>query len=85
MRNNSRSLKQFTAHSGPAFSLDWHPEEKFWLATSGRDKTIKASLWARSICASRATNTFVIICYRAWWKDANATPTPGTWRRLRKA
>ena len=41
MRNNSRSAKQFTAHTGPAFSLDWHPEEKHWIATSGRDKTIK--------------------------------------------
>ena len=29
------------AHNGPAFGLDWHPEEKQWLATCGRDKIIK--------------------------------------------
>lgn len=33
--------KQFTAHSGPMFCLDWHPSEPRWLATGGRDKTIK--------------------------------------------
>lgn len=37
----SRPLKSFTAHSGPAYSLDWHPTKKEWIATGGRDKTIK--------------------------------------------
>ncbi|KAH1017458.1 GATOR complex protein WDR24 isoform X1 [Dendroctonus ponderosae] len=31
---------QFTAHSGPVFACDWHPEST-WLATASRDKTIK--------------------------------------------
>ena len=34
-------LQQFTAHNGPVFSVDWHPTESKWLATGGRDKTIK--------------------------------------------
>ncbi|KAK6165695.1 hypothetical protein SNE40_022574 [Patella caerulea] len=41
MRRQDRCIKQFPAHTGPAFSLDWHPEEKDWLATAGRDKMIK--------------------------------------------
>ena len=36
--------KQFTAHSGPVFSIDWHPEDRNWFATAGRDKTIKVCI-----------------------------------------
>ncbi|XP_069952963.1 GATOR2 complex protein WDR24 isoform X3 [Cherax quadricarinatus] len=41
MRRSDRVEKQFTAHGGPIFALDWHPEVKTWIATAGRDKTIK--------------------------------------------
>ncbi|XP_050714381.1 GATOR complex protein WDR24-like isoform X2 [Eriocheir sinensis] len=41
MRRPDRVEKQFTAHGGPIFALDWHPEVKTWIATAGRDKTIK--------------------------------------------
>lgn len=41
MRRTDRCERQFTAHNGPVFACDWHPEEKRWLATAGRDKTIK--------------------------------------------
>ncbi|PVD30506.1 hypothetical protein C0Q70_09773 [Pomacea canaliculata] len=41
MRRPDRCEKQFTAHNEPVFSLDWHPEDKSWLATAGRDKMIK--------------------------------------------
>ena len=41
MRNPQRWERQITAHNGPAFALDWHPEEKTWLATGGRDKMLK--------------------------------------------
>ncbi|KAG1698554.1 GATOR complex protein WDR24 [Nymphon striatum] len=40
-RRTDRCERQFTAHSGPVFACDWHPEEKNCLATAGRDKTIK--------------------------------------------
>ncbi|CAG0917946.1 unnamed protein product [Notodromas monacha] len=33
--------RQFTSHSGPVFACDWHPLNRSWLATAGRDKTIK--------------------------------------------
>lgn len=36
-----RPLKSFTAHSGPVYSIDWHPSKKEWIATGGRDNTIK--------------------------------------------
>ncbi|KAG8199533.1 hypothetical protein JTE90_009375 [Oedothorax gibbosus] len=41
LRRTDRFEKQFAAHSGPVFTCDWHPEEKFLFATAGRDKTIK--------------------------------------------
>nr|XP_045612987.1 GATOR complex protein WDR24-like isoform X2 [Procambarus clarkii] len=41
MRRSDRVEKQFTAHGGPIFALDWHPDVKTWIATAGRDKTIK--------------------------------------------
>ncbi|EFX79073.1 hypothetical protein DAPPUDRAFT_52862 [Daphnia pulex] len=41
LRRQDRSEKQFTAHSGPVFACDWHPENKSWLATAGRDKAVK--------------------------------------------
>ncbi|KAI5637278.1 WD domain, g-beta repeat domain-containing protein [Phthorimaea operculella] len=40
VRKADRPLQQFTAHSGPVFACDWHPELP-WLATASRDKTIK--------------------------------------------
>nr|CAD7204122.1 unnamed protein product [Timema douglasi] len=42
MRRPDRWTQQFTAHSGPVFTCDWHPAEP-WLATASRDKTIKIS------------------------------------------
>ena len=41
MRNTSRWERQFTAHGGPVFSIDWHPDERNWLASGGRDKLLK--------------------------------------------
>ena len=41
MRKGDKSEKLFTAHNEPVFAIDWHPEDKNWLATAGRDKMIK--------------------------------------------
>ncbi|KAK8765664.1 hypothetical protein V5799_031726 [Amblyomma americanum] len=41
LRRSDKCERQFTAHSGPVFTCDWHPEEKRFLATGGRDKAIK--------------------------------------------
>ncbi|XP_077297992.1 WD repeat domain 24 [Arctopsyche grandis] len=40
IRKAEKCFHQFTAHSGPVFACDWHPESP-WLATASRDKTIK--------------------------------------------
>ncbi|XP_075228783.1 WD repeat domain 24 isoform X2 [Lycorma delicatula] len=40
LRRPDKCFHQFTAHSGPIFACDWHPEMA-WLATASRDKTIK--------------------------------------------
>ncbi|VVD05399.1 unnamed protein product [Leptidea sinapis] len=39
-RRHDRALHHFTAHSGPVFACDWHPDVPC-LATASRDKTIK--------------------------------------------
>ncbi|RWS16395.1 WD repeat-containing protein 24-like protein [Dinothrombium tinctorium] len=49
-RRNDKYLRQFTAHSGPVFSCDWHPEDRRWFATAGRDKTIK--VWDLTIAGT---------------------------------
>lgn len=43
MRRPDKMEKQLTAHSGPVFTIDWHPDDKNWLGTAGRDKMIKVS------------------------------------------
>ncbi|XP_060528349.1 GATOR complex protein WDR24 isoform X2 [Cylas formicarius] len=40
VRKPEKYQQQYTAHSGPVFACDWHPET-MWLATASRDKTIK--------------------------------------------
>lgn len=44
IRRSDKSQQQFTAHSGPVFACDWHPDMT-WLATASRDKTIKVRLF----------------------------------------
>lgn len=39
-RRNDKAILQFTAHSGPIYTCDWHPTQH-WLATGSRDKQIK--------------------------------------------
>ncbi|KAK0089843.1 hypothetical protein PV325_005150 [Microctonus aethiopoides] len=46
LRRPDRYFQHFTAHSGPIFACDWHPETT-WLATASRDKTIK--IWDLSV------------------------------------
>ncbi|CAN7996544.1 unnamed protein product, partial [Ixodes hexagonus] len=41
LRRADKCERQFTAHSGPVFTCDWHPDDKRLLATGGRDKAIK--------------------------------------------
>lgn len=43
IRKTEKAVLQYTAHSGPVFACDWHPE-MVWLATASRDKTIKVSI-----------------------------------------
>ncbi|EDO45890.1 predicted protein, partial [Nematostella vectensis] len=41
MRRTDTYYHQFMAHNGPVFTLDWHPEDRNWIATGGRDKCVK--------------------------------------------
>ena len=50
LRRHDKYFQHFTAHSGPIFACDWHPETA-WLATASRDKTIKVwDLTAKPSC-----------------------------------
>lgn len=40
LRKSDKCVLQFTAHSGPIYTCDWH-STKNWLATGSRDKQIK--------------------------------------------
>ncbi|XP_022079765.1 GATOR complex protein WDR24-like [Acanthaster planci] len=40
-RRSDKYLLNNVAHIGPAFALDWHPEDRNAIATCGRDKLIK--------------------------------------------
>lgn len=40
MKRPDRCQLQFTAHSGPVYTCDWHPTQP-WLATGSRDRQIK--------------------------------------------
>ncbi|XP_017846940.1 GATOR complex protein WDR24 isoform X2 [Drosophila busckii] len=40
LRKIDKCMVQFTAHSGPIYTCDWHPTRN-WLATGSRDKQIK--------------------------------------------
>ncbi|XP_005107402.1 GATOR complex protein WDR24 [Aplysia californica] len=54
MRRPDRCERQFMAHNGPVFSLDWHPFDKtWWLATGGRDKMVK--VWEMQRGSDRAS------------------------------
>ncbi|XP_012587166.1 PREDICTED: WD repeat-containing protein 24 [Condylura cristata] len=41
VRRPDRCERMFTAHNGPVFCCDWHPDDRGWLATGGRDKMVK--------------------------------------------
>ena len=55
MRWPGKCERQFMAHSGPVFSMDWHPADKtWWLATTGRDTMIKVCASDRNVkCLNR--------------------------------
>lgn len=55
LRRHDKYFSQFTAHSGPIFACDWHPEVQ-WLATASRDKTIK--VW--DLSSKAQTMEFII-------------------------
>ncbi len=48
-RNPARYEKRFTPHLG-GIHLDWHPEERNWLATASKDK---------QICVNKIENVLV--------------------------
>ncbi|XP_030625773.1 GATOR2 complex protein WDR24 [Chanos chanos] len=56
IRRPDRYERMFTAHTGPVFCCDWHPEDRGWLATGGRDKMVK--VW--DMTTNRAKEIFCV-------------------------
>ena len=42
-RQPSSPINSFMGHNGPTFAIDWHHEERNWVASAGRDKMIKVA------------------------------------------
>ncbi|XP_032814997.2 GATOR2 complex protein WDR24 isoform X2 [Petromyzon marinus] len=56
IRRSDRAERMFTAHNGPVFTCDWHPDERGWLATGGRDKLVK--VW--DVASARAREQYCV-------------------------
>ncbi|XP_032869175.1 LOW QUALITY PROTEIN: GATOR complex protein WDR24-like [Amblyraja radiata] len=54
MRRPDRCERMFTAHNGPVFSCDWHPDDRGCLVTGGRDKMVK--VWELTGYKARETH-----------------------------
>ncbi|CAG9761034.1 unnamed protein product [Ceutorhynchus assimilis] len=65
VRKPDKSQHQFTAHSGPVFACDWHPEAT-WLATASRDKTIKVWEMTGRPTLEYTIHTIASIGYVKW-------------------
>ena len=66
-RKTSSCVWDFTAHSGPVFALNFHPENKNILASAGRDRLIKVGSYTTPYPAGAAVG-FVVprssVCLR---------------------
>ncbi|KAL1497792.1 hypothetical protein ABEB36_008690 [Hypothenemus hampei] len=65
VRKPEKLQTQFTAHSGPVFACDWHPEST-WLATASRDKTIKVWDLSTKPTLEYTIHTIASIGYIKW-------------------
>lgn len=65
VRKPDKFQQAFTAHSGPVFACDWHPESA-WLATASRDKTIKVWDLTNKPTLEYIIHTIASIGYVKW-------------------
>ncbi|XP_033106164.1 GATOR complex protein WDR24-like [Anneissia japonica] len=69
LRKTDKSMLSYPTHSGPSFGIAWHPEETNWLATCGRDKTIKIWSWdghSKYLTQEHVINTFAPVSNIKW-------------------
>ena len=65
LRKPEHFLLQFAGHFGPVFSIDWHPEDRSWLGTGGRDKTIKVwNIQSKGACIHSVPTIAEVACVR---------------------
>ena len=67
MRKTDKFVQQFTAHSGPIYCLDFHPQMP-WLATGSRDKLIKVWNMSSSKPSLEYTIHTIAVIGRIRWR-----------------
>ncbi|CAN8021181.1 unnamed protein product [Ixodes persulcatus] len=66
LRRADKCERQFTAHSGPVFTCDWHPDDRRLLATGGRDKAIKIWDISSKPTLSQCIQTIASVAHIKW-------------------
>ncbi|XP_067618817.1 GATOR2 complex protein WDR24 [Eurosta solidaginis] len=68
LRKGDKCILQFTAHSGPIYTCDWHPT-KNWLATGSRDKQIKVWNMDGKASLEHTIHTIAVVGRVKWRPD----------------
>lgn len=69
IRRTDKCILQFTAHSGPIYTCDWHATQP-WLATGSRDKQIKVWNIGAKPSLEYTINTIAVVG-RVKWRPEN--------------
>lgn len=65
LKRTDRCQQQFTAHSGPIYTCDWHPTQQ-WLATGSRDKQIKVWNMEQRAALEYTIHTIAVVGRVKW-------------------
>ncbi|GAB0092870.1 GATOR complex protein WDR24 [Sergentomyia squamirostris] len=68
IRRAEKCTTQFTAHSGPIYTCDWHPTQQ-WLATGSRDKQIKVWNMGSKALLEHTIHTIAVVGRVKWRPD----------------
>ncbi|XP_055695511.1 GATOR complex protein WDR24 [Lutzomyia longipalpis] len=68
IRKPEKCTNQFTAHSGPIYTCDWHPTQQ-WLATGSRDKQIKIWNMGSKATLEHTIHTIAVVGRVKWRPD----------------
>ena len=67
MKQPNQCYNHFQAHSNSVFTLNWHPEDKYCLATGGRDQFIRSRPYLPCIVSSGGQTTSIMSQGQSWF------------------